>query len=110
MLNFRPKPVSFEVKHTFSVLRLTPVRYTNNIMLSHVNKTLLLRFQRLIFLNIVLNIALSYFFRFRILKDRCIKTCIKHCMQSYSYYILNYYGLIMANVEVPLKNSCFEKS
>lgn len=26
MLNFRPKPVSFEVKHTFSVLRLTLVR------------------------------------------------------------------------------------
>lgn len=29
MLNFRRKPVSFEVKHTFSVLRLTPVRLTN---------------------------------------------------------------------------------
>lgn len=33
MLNFRPKPVSFEVKHTLSVLRLTPVRLTNNIKL-----------------------------------------------------------------------------
>lgn len=61
MLNFRPKPVSFEVKHTLSVLRLPPVRLTNNIKLSHANKTLLLRFQRLIFLNIVFNIVLSYF-------------------------------------------------
>lgn len=33
MLNFRPKLVSFEVKHTFSVLRLTQVRLSNNIML-----------------------------------------------------------------------------
>lgn len=40
MLNFRPKLVSFEVKHSFSVLRFTP----DKIMVSKTKITLLLRF------------------------------------------------------------------
>lgn len=44
MLNFRPKLVSFEVKHSFSVLRFTPVRFTDKIMVSKTKLTLLLRF------------------------------------------------------------------
>lgn len=44
MLNFRPKLVSFEVRHSFSVLRFTPVRFTDKIMVSKTKLTLLLRF------------------------------------------------------------------